>query len=112
MKLCKICAQPKPFEPTAKYCSKLSGFMGNTCWECYVQAQRLRSQGFDPKNIELDAELQARKAQIKTQGLEMLRAETYASIEAKFRDKEAKYAAWETKQKTKNAHRLAKIHVV
>lgn len=40
MRLCKECNQLKPYEPTQRRQSKASGFMGNICWNCFVETQR------------------------------------------------------------------------
>jgi len=44
MKQCKVCAQVKPYDPAQRYQSKASGFFGNVCWACHINAQRLRMQ--------------------------------------------------------------------
>jgi 5-methylcytosine-specific restriction endonuclease McrA len=38
MKTCKLCKKTFPIKPEAKPNSKASGFMGNRCWLCYLEA--------------------------------------------------------------------------
>lgn len=45
MKTCKACNQEKPYDPTAVRHTKLSGFHGATCWDCYKVAQRATPAG-------------------------------------------------------------------
>lgn len=35
-RICKICAQDKPFNPSAKSGTRLNGFHGHKCWDCHV----------------------------------------------------------------------------
>jgi len=34
MKICKICGQAKPHDPTQTKDTKASGFRGKVCWDC------------------------------------------------------------------------------
>lgn len=45
MKTCKACNKEKPYEPAAARHTKLSGFHGAVCWDCYKAAQRVAPVG-------------------------------------------------------------------
>lgn len=36
LRLCKICSMQKPYNNTAVYRSKASGFHGSRCWDCWL----------------------------------------------------------------------------
>ena len=70
MKVCKVCNQAKPYDPTAIPQSKAAGFVGKVCWDCRIHAQRLRMQGLLPPSkihteSEDDAKLRALRAKLK-----------------------------------------------
>lgn len=44
-KLCKVCGCEKPYFPEEKKDSKASGFFGKKCWDCHLDADRVRMQG-------------------------------------------------------------------
>lgn len=45
MKFCETCGELKPYVHTEKRLSKASGFVGATCWDCHIVAQRTKMQG-------------------------------------------------------------------
>lgn len=121
MRTCKICAQEKPYDPQGAK-PKARGFMGHVCWDCYVRAQRLKSRGLDPKNIKLDAELQAQQAKRRALNQRLLEAraqrvlyklspeyiaQVQATLEAQEQAREQKHLLWVAKQREKNTTRVA-----
>jgi len=109
MKLCKVCAQLKPFDPSAPRQSKAQGFAGNVCWACFVIAQRERMR-LNVQSPEILV-LKERKAQLKAEMLEAQRALVYARIDAKQKTAEAKYEAYRTREHAKNLAKATKSDV-
>ena len=111
MKLCKVCNQLKPFDLTAPHQSKAQGFMGLVCWDCFVTAQRIKMRARRNNQSPEILALKARKAQLKVEMLEAQRAMVYARIDAKQKQEEAKYEAYQAREHAKNIARLAKIGI-
>lgn len=122
MRLCKICAEAKPFDP-AQAKPKARGFMGMVCWDCYVRAQRLKSRGLDPKNVELDTELEALRAERRALNQQSFEArsqrilhklspeyiaQVQATLEGEEQAREQRHLLWVANQHAKNAERIAK----
>lgn len=105
MKLCKVCNQLKPYDPTAKRQSKAQGFVGHVCWDCVVKAQRMKMQERSgSQNPKLQA-LKAQRHQLSIQMRALQRAEAFARIEARGAAEELAYLAYQARAQAKLARK-------
>jgi len=107
MRLCKICAEEKPFDPQGTT-PKAKGFVGYVCWNCAKLASNARYQakaGIDQENVQA---LRAQRQALQAQAHELRQLEIRAKFEAIEQAKESNYAQWQKAQKLKNQARLAK----
>lgn len=109
MKLCKVCAQLKPFDPSAPRQSKAQGFVGHVCWTCFTLSMRIKMQARTGTQSPEILALKERKAQLKVEMLEAQRAIIYARIDAKQKAEEARHEAYNAREHAKNLAKMAKI---
>lgn len=115
-KVCKICAQEKPFDPTQKRESKANGFVGNTCVDCARAISREIARQATGKPPEYFTERKARALARKALSTGFVLAPVSPTwIEAqktKLEDAEnlrmQRYTAWAQKQEEQSLARLLK----
>lgn len=107
MRLCKTCAQEKPFDPQGAT-PKAKGFVGYVCWDCVKLASAARYQRTaglsDPAVIALKAQRRELQAQARALRIQ----EVYAQIEAGDAAKEKLFEQYQKAQHVKNLKRIAK----
>lgn len=72
MRLCKICGQTKPYDPSAPRESKEMGFIGYTCYACHRLKVNLKRVGLCITDPDAPAKRLQRKAQQKQTGIKIM----------------------------------------